>query len=198
MATAAPAAGALVAAVCAAAALGCGQEAPQDLSYVEIELDRASGGPGDVRLVIDSPVAPSNTLCVKLVPEGAGAPASLDLYRKFGADPKPRVTLTVTPYAALDNDSVTQDGSQFNCPGTFPSPFAPKQVLTFDFCAEKAVKVTVNAGAKCSGCDPATEVCGAGLSTDGSPCGPTECCSNAISDACALVQVPTTMTMAPQ
>jgi hypothetical protein len=187
---------ACAAALCAAIT-GCGQQAPQDLSYVLVELDQMGGskGPADVLVEVSSSVAPSTKLCIGLVPEGTGTPASFVLFRKFGANPAPRATLVVTSFASLEGD--TGPGSQFACPDPLPTmPFAPVQKVSFDFCEGESVKVQVDVGSKCDGCT-STEVCAAGLSTDGAPCGPTECCAMAISDACALVPVPTTTSPAP-
>jgi hypothetical protein len=43
-----------------------------------------------------------------------------------------------------------------------------------------------DAGRGSTSCCAINEVCGAGLSVEGHPCGPTECCPATIADACAL------------
>lgn len=226
---------------------GCGTKPADDPSYLLVVLDAVASPMGPpssarVRVTPASGAAPS-TLCVKLDAPGAAKPASFVLRRDFGKDPKPRVTIEVTAFAALQGDDAAEVGKEFGCPGVLPPSLGEPQVVTVDFCEHKAQELVFEVGASC-GCDPdmdagagdggmpdggvdggldggadagamdggadagpmdggsdggadagpdggacgcgPLQVCGAGLSTEGRPCGPSECCASAVTAACAL------------
>jgi hypothetical protein len=189
-----------VVSVMGAASAGCGQQAPDDLSYVLVELDTV-GKANDAVVTVIPPTAASSTLCVKLESVESATQASLVLYRAHGADPTPDVKLIVTSYAQeINGDDGVSPGLSFTCPPASQLPMVSltTQLVSFGFCANESVKVQVQTGSTCgdAGCD-AGQVCGAGIDTDGQACPAGKCCSNMIPDACALPQAPTTGTTAP-
>jgi len=79
-------------------------------------------------------------------------------------------------------------GAEITCPPELPAPVSAQQTFSVDFCESQTVELDVHVGADCCrvpdgggtmtcGCDQGL-VCGAGLSTTGNDCGPSECCDS--------------------
>jgi hypothetical protein len=202
-----------VVALAAAGASSCGTKAPEDPSFILIELDAVPEmgvPPKDAVVQVLSGQTSLATVCMRLAAPGASSPASFVLSRAYGQDAGARISVVVTGFDVIDGDSEADVGNQFSCP--IPTPALPSEAvsLSVDFCASKSQKLVFYVGASCchlvfdggapdgGDADAGTPVCGclsgfvcgAGLSVEGNPCGPEECCSSSVSDACALEPAP--------
>ncbi|MFO0755810.1 MAG: hypothetical protein U0359_04935 [Byssovorax sp.] len=140
----------------------CGTTAPQDPSYLLVELQNVKGAaatPSSAMVEVIEGKETLTTLCVKLADPGAQTPASFVLERDFGKDAKARVTVQVTAFDGLSGDGSAAVGKEFACPsGALPPPLTDPQIVEADFCEGKARKIVFHVGASCA-CpgDPMTD-----------------------------------------
>ena len=169
------------------ASLAACQEAPRPSSFLRLELvPSPDTSPLASRLVISRDGATLATLCVRIDGSTAASPASVVLERKADADASTPVTVEVTSYDAVAGFDTVGAGEEFPCPGTMPPVVGEPQRITLPLCAGAARAVSFHAGATCTAACSASQVCGAGLSSTGTECGATACCSGTLGDACAL------------
>lgn len=190
--------------------VACERQSSEQPSWVVVELVPAPAAPSAEPLNAEVYIAPVDGQAVGVcvgVDGTAGTPtASLLLERARDADATAPVRLTITPYRELGNRMGAPAGEAFTCPDPFPPPLAPPQDLEIRFCAGQTRRVVFHVAARCgcggeggaggagggaggaggsaSTCCESTEICGAGISANGSVCGADECCTRLIDDAC--------------
>lgn len=186
---------------------GCASEGPVDPSYIRVELVpavTAAQVPRAVRVVIKNQTTSAliASLCVNIEGAQGTTTASFVLRRDVGKPATDRILVEVTPFDLIAGQDSVDPGKEFACPGTLPPQLGDIREIAVDFCAEEARTLVFHVGAVCCagggggsggagggsgmcGCE-AGFVCGVGLTSAGKVCGPSECCSESVSSACAL------------
>ncbi|HRI66202.1 MAG TPA: hypothetical protein PK156_18270 [Polyangium sp.] len=182
--------------------MGCSSEAPVDPSYVQVELvpaSTATQAPRAVRVVITNEATSAlvASLCVNIEGMPGMPTASFVLRRDAGKPASDRISIEVTPFDLIAGQETVDPGKEFACPSTLPPASGEARKVSVDFCEAETRKLVFHVGAECcagsggaggsgSCACMAGFVCGVGLTSAGRPCGPSDCCGESISAACAL------------